>query len=92
MYCIEEREAVYTNHTSDKIDDSAMNIDQQEKHQSYPCPPSEERIPSWSFLLDNVSVDVDVDELRVDKVVRDGNGYYEVMALAGKDVLEWRIH
>ncbi|RDH38816.1 hypothetical protein BDQ94DRAFT_134698 [Aspergillus welwitschiae] len=92
VYCIEECESVYTNHTSDKIDDSAMNTDQQEKHHSYPCPPSEERIPPWSFLLDNVSVDVDVDELRVDKVVRDGSGYYEVMALAGKDVLEWRIH
>lgn len=90
MYCIEECESVYTNHTSDKNIDSAMNTDQQEKHHSYPCPSSEERITSWSFLLDNVSVDVD--ELRVDKVVRDGSGYYEVMALAGKDVLEWRIH
>ncbi|RAK93586.1 hypothetical protein BO79DRAFT_206538 [Aspergillus costaricaensis CBS 115574] len=97
VYCIEECRSVYTSHTvdDDKNDDSsAMNTDQrQEKQHSSICLPSEEgnNIPPWSFLLDNVSVDVD--ELRVSKVVGNGGGgYYEVMALAGRDVLEWMIH
>ncbi|OJJ73819.1 hypothetical protein ASPBRDRAFT_28995 [Aspergillus brasiliensis CBS 101740] len=101
VYCIEECGSMHTSHTNHTInkktgdddDGSAMSTDQQEKHHSILCPPEEEeeegrKIPSWSFLLDRVSVDVD--ELRVSKVV-DG-GYYEVMALARNDVLEWRIH
>lgn len=86
---------MYTSHTETNAS-SAMNTDQrQEKQHSSICLPLEEgnNIPPWSFLLDDVSVDVD--ELRVSKVVGDGNGdggYYEVMALAGRDVLEWRIH
>ncbi|PYH68182.1 F-box protein [Aspergillus vadensis CBS 113365] len=97
VYCIEECGSVYTSHTKTNAS-SAMNADQrQEKQQrSSICLPLEEEsiIPPWSFLLDNVSMDVD--ELRVSKVVGDGNGdggrYYEVMALAGRDVLEWRIY
>ncbi|XRM41343.1 hypothetical protein ABZX51_004622 [Aspergillus tubingensis] len=95
VYCMEECGSVYTNHTNTDAS-SAMNADQrQEKQHSSICLPSEEgnNIPPWSFLLDDVSVDVD--ELRVNKVIGNGNGdggYYEVMALAGRDVLEWRIH
>ncbi|PYH39863.1 uncharacterized protein BO87DRAFT_8255 [Aspergillus neoniger CBS 115656] len=86
VYCIEERGSVYTSHT--KINaSSAMDTDQRQvKQHSSVCLPLEEgnNILPWSFLLDN---------LRVSKVVGDGNGgYYEVMALAGRDVLEWRIH
>lgn len=86
---------MYANHTNTDAS-SAMNADQrQEKQHSSICLPSEEgnNIPPWSFLLDDVSVDVD--ELRVNKVIGNGNGaggYYEVMALAGRDVLEWRIY
>ncbi|BCR97354.1 F-box protein [Aspergillus luchuensis] len=95
IYCIEECGSAYTSHTKTNASSSAMNTDQrQEKQHSSICLPLEEEnnIPSWSFLLDNVSVDVD--ELRVGKVVGNGGdgGYYEVMALAGRDILEWRIH
>ncbi|PWY81418.1 hypothetical protein BO83DRAFT_385803 [Aspergillus eucalypticola CBS 122712] len=92
IYCIEECGSVYTSHTKTNVSSAIITDQRQEKQHSSICLPLEEgnNIPPWSFLLDNVSVDVD--ELRVDKVVGNGGGYYEVMALAGRDVLEWRIH
>ncbi|PYH95946.1 hypothetical protein BO71DRAFT_418192 [Aspergillus ellipticus CBS 707.79] len=88
IYSIKTCTPVYTSQPNSNPEVNTTELQSAKTSSSNGKFPPLDAIPSWSFLLDVTNVDVE--DLQVTRA-EDGGCGYVVTAMAGKDILEWRI-